>query len=295
MGLNHSVGLEAWSFSPAFGARPVRAAALLLLLVVTAGCAHPAAGGAQGRAWDWLLGQRDAEGRWSATLTPYVVEAAVAAGKDPSAWPSPVPLAQQVPWPADGATYMSALRPLHGWALLPDHGGRGADIERRLLAGYDGRQFGNPALLNDDAFALMTLAALDPAKASGRAASLAANQSADGGWSWAPGGEPETDMTGIILSVLSDAGAGGFDANAARAFLDGTHVAGGGHAQHTGAANCDSTVWAMRGYRALGVPAPSDDQAFLESLQRGDGSLAYQAGGSANALCTVEAAAELPR
>lgn len=276
-------------------ALPVRAAAFLMLLVVMAGCAQPA-GASQGRAWDWLLHLRDADGRWPAELVPYVVEAALATGKDPSTWPSPVPMVEQMQWPADNATYIAALRPLHAWALLPEHGGRGADIERRLLAGYDGRQFGNPALLNDDAFALLTLAALDPMEASDRAASLAENQTAGGGWSWAPGSEPETDMTGIVLTALADARAGGFDASRARSFLDGTHVPGGGHALRTGgSANCDSTVWALRGGRALGVPAPADDGAFLASLQRRDGGLAYLAGGAANALCTVEAVPELPR
>jgi hypothetical protein len=267
-------------------------ALLVLLAAVLAGCAQAphGDGDAQGRAWDWLLAQRDADGRWPANLVPYVVEAAVATGKDPATWPAPVPLQAQLAWSPDSVGYLASLRPLHAWALLPSHGGHGDDIRQRILAGHDGHQFGNPALLNDDAFAVMTLALVDRPAAASRTDALLENQTAAGGWSWAPGGEPETDMTGIVLSALSDAGVSGFDAAAARAFLDGTHAAGGGHALHTdGDANCDSTVWALRAYDILGGGPPADDGGFLASLQRGDGAFAYRPGGPGNALCTVEA------
>lgn len=268
----------------------MRRVAAVLVLALMAGCSQPHEKSSQDRAWDWLLDQRDEGGRWPAAFVPHVVEAAAASGRDPAVWPSPVPLAEQMAWPSEGGTFMSSLRSLHAWSLLPQNGGRGEDITERLLAGYDGRQFGDAALLNDDAYALLALGAIDPALAASHAASLAENQSAEGGWAWSPAGKPETDMTGIVLVALARAAVGGFDPAAARGFLDRTHQAGGGHSMHVGGeANCDSTAWAMHGYKALRTGAPEDDRAFLASLQREDGSLAYQPSGGSNALCTVEA------
>jgi hypothetical protein len=270
-------------------------AALAASLALLGGCVHGEAGPRE-RAWDWLLEQRDAEGRWPEAFVPYLVETAMLGGKDPASWPEDRPLAAQLPWPGEGAGYMVSLRPLYAWSLLPGHGGRGAEALERVLAGHDGRQFGDPALLNDDTFALLALDGLSPSGEAARyGASLAENQSAEGGWSWAPDGEPETDMTGMALEALAGAGAGGLDAAAARAFLDATHAAGGGHAVHAGGEpNCDSTVWAVRGYRALGLAPPGDDAAFLRSLQRPDGAVAYRPGGAGNALCTAEALPALP-
>lgn len=270
-------------------------ALLLLLAPALAGCAQGSQPeGPQDRAWSWLLGQRDEGSRWQDLTVPSLVESAVASGKDPAAWPEPVPLAGQLRWPPDGEGYMDSLRPLHAWALLPGHGGRGDAVTQRLLAGYTSGQFGQPGQLNDDAFALLALAAIDRAQASARAGSLSGNQSTAGGWSWAVGAAPETDMTGMAIMALARAGAAGFDAAAARAYLDRTHAAGGGHGYHEGEGpNCDSTVWAIRGYEALGVAPPPDDRAFLRSLQRDDGSVAYRPGGVGNLLCTVEAVPEL--
>jgi hypothetical protein len=266
---------------------PVRAIALLALLL-GAGCLQAAPEPSpQERAWDWLLDQRGAGGRWEAAFVPHLVEAAVASGKDPEEWPSPVPLADQLAWPAEDAGFMASLRPLRAWALLPDHGGRAHAIADRIIAGHDGRQFGEPALLNDDAYAVLGLADINEDLALAFSWALLDNQSVEGGWSWTPGGTPETDMTGIVLAGLRQ---GGYNATAARAFLDGTRAPGGGHAMHAGGgANCNSTAWALNGYAALGGEAPADGLAFLASLQRPDGALAYQAGGAANALCTVEA------
>ncbi|MHB1261548.1 MAG: hypothetical protein ACYC2H_07510 [Thermoplasmatota archaeon] len=272
-----------------------------LIVVLLAGCARPESawpdlGEETGASLSALLAGRDAEGRWSPGLLPYVAEAAAAAGKDLRAWPEPVPVADQVQWPADDAALLQALRPLHAAALAWHDDPTALDrVRQRVLAGYDGVQFGEPALLNDDAFALIVLGAaeltwseeLQPA-----IDGLVANQSADGGWSWSVGGTGETDVTGIVLEGLVHADAvGSVDREAVLDFLGMTAVDGGGHALAAGGGpNCDSTVWAIRSYDALGMGAPPGDWEFLLGLQLEDGSFAYTPGGPANSLCTAEAA-----
>ncbi|HUR25148.1 MAG TPA: prenyltransferase/squalene oxidase repeat-containing protein [Candidatus Thermoplasmatota archaeon] len=247
-----------------------------------------------------LLAGRGDDGRWPPAQVPYVIEAAHAAGKDLHAWPQPVPVAHQVAWPPENASLLQALRPLLAVALAA-HDGVDVDVaasqrvQDRVMAAFDGRQFGDPALLNDDAFALIVLgaahvtwsSALDPA-----VDGLLANQSADGGWSWSVGGAGETDMAGLVLAGVTEAGAiHRVDRRPVLAFLDTTRSPGGGHALHPGGPpNCDSTVWAIRAHDAFGMPAPRGDWDFLVSLQRPDGSFAYTPGGPGNALCTSEAA-----
>lgn len=272
-----------------------------LLAVLLSGCARPEPDG-QGlgkeldRSWSALLEVRDAQGRWPSGLLPYVAEAASAAGKDLHSWPPPLPIADQVQWPADDAPLLQALRPLHA-AALAGHGDQAVAqrVRDRVLAAYDGVQFGEPALLNDDAFALIVLAAADVSWTTELRPAihgLVANQSADGGWSWSAGAAGETDVTGLVLAGLSQAGAlGEVTPEGVLAFLGTTESPGGGHAlQAGGGPNCDSTVWAIRAYAALGRQAPQGDWDFLLGLQRQDGSFAYTPGGPANALCTAEAA-----
>lgn len=234
------------------------------------------------------------------SLAPYVLEAAVASGLDANAWPPAHPVADHVQLPANG-TYQSLLRPafalsrLHG---LPDRDA----IYNRVSKGYDGRQFGDGALQNDDIFALWTLSAMVPDWAiepwSMWGDSLLANQTAAGGWSWATNGTADTDSTGMALSALvsmpgSNATAHlALRAHAALAYLASTRVVGGGFAsQPGGQANCDSTVWGLRGEDLLGAPGNATAWHFLLGLRRGDGGFAYlPADGSSNDLCTAEVA-----
>lgn len=264
----------------------------------TAAPSHIETAGLQ--AWDHLLSLRDDGGRWSEGLVPYLVEAAVAGGRDPRSWPPELPLVQQLGWPADNGSYIGSLRSLYAFALANE---RAEEVEGRILEGFDGRQFGDPALLNDDAFALLALHATadrDDPRWSGWTASLASNQSDDGGWSWGVGGPGETDMTGIVLDAIGqEAQAGPADSERAAVFFATTRAPDGGHALMPGddAGNCDSTVWALRGLaRVEGGDGASDAERraawdFLLALQRDDGGFAYQPDGPANALCTAEVAA----
>lgn len=291
------------------GRRAGRRMRLLAIAVVAAallaGCqqgkAPEAADGQQDLRGDldaamaYLAGLRDGGGRWPAGQVPYIVEAAATAGLDVQTWPGPVPVAHQVAWPPDEASFLAALRPLHAEVLAAqDDATRLARVRDRVLAGFDGAQFGEPALLNDDAFALIVLAAAkgNVSEVGPAIQNLLESTSPRGGWSWAMGGEPETDMTGMVLQALAVAGAmDDIDTQATLGFLDATRTADGGYGlQSGGDANCDSTVWGIRARGLLGASADASSWGFLLSLQRGDGGFAYTLEGPSNALCTAEAA-----
>lgn len=274
-------------------------AAAVVLLLLLAGCARPAP-----RAQDddleaalgWLLAQRDADGRWEPGLAAHMAEVAWATGKDPQAWPEERPLAGQLALPPEGDALLPQLRGLYAAALA---GGAPRDeAVRRVQAAWDGQQFGDPRLLNDDVFALLVLAAGGRAASPAQADALAAAQAADGGWSWSAEGQGEADMAGLALTALAGtapSSVGRADVAAALHFLDATQALDGGHSLQPGAdgGNCDSTVWALRGYALLGADGSDAAWAFQLGLQRPDGSFAYTPGGPANALCTAEAAALL--
>lgn len=260
--------------------------------------------GFQGRlddAMDHLASLRGADGRWTAGQVPLVAEAAFVARLEMASWPDGIPLADQVSPPPASAAYMDSLRPLYAEALLAAQvgdPGRMSGVQDRVLAGFDGEQFGEPGLLNDDAFALLVLGAAQVTWTSAievAVANLLANQSADGGWSWAVGGDGETDMTGMVLAGVAEAGAiHRVPVDRVLAFLDSTRDVSGGHALAPGGqANCDSTVWAIRAQERLGRPADLAAWRFLLGLQLPDGGFAYLPGGGANTLCTAEAAVVL--
>jgi hypothetical protein len=273
------------------------ASLLVLGALIFSGCVHhgPDLLAARDRALDHLASLP------AGTLAPYVLEAAVAGGRDPDAWPPGHPAAQQVHLPDANGTYQSLLRPAFALSHLPGIPDRDA-IYNRVAKGYDGRQFGDAVLQTDDTFALWTLAAIVPdwhlEPWNGMADSLLDNQTTAGGWSWSTTGAADTDTTGMVLSAMAELPGSNASAHlvdhlaAARAFLASAQAAGGGYAtQPGGQANCDSTVWGIRGATVAGAPDNGTAWKALLGLQRGDGGFAYLSGDKAsNDLCTAEVA-----
>lgn len=272
-------------------------AGLALLLVVTPSptvakgqTPQQAALGAAQLALDHL--QAQAPG----ALDAYLLEDAAAAGRDPHAWPTASPLAGRVPPPQFAPDLLPGLRPAYARSVahLPSVDAAGQPVALAVMHAFDGQQWGNPALLNDDAWSLRVLAALGPldANATRGAAALADAQAAGGGWSWKRNGTPDVDSTGMILVALHEAGLAA--PPQALAFVQSAQSPDGGFATEPGgAANCDSTVWALRAAAAAGQPAPQGAWAYLLGLAHvvPDGvAYAYTTGGGDNALCTAEVA-----
>ena len=264
----------------------------LLGLLALSGCLGPPAPGPSDTPLDAALQYLAGLGQdgYAPSLAPYVAEASWAAGLNPAAWPRDRPVLDDVAVPS-GGPLLAALRPLHALALA-DAPGRDQRVQR-VLDAFDGRQFGDPGLLNDDAFALLVLDAdgvpdAHPAVQAGAGTLLEAQA---GGWPYAVGGEPGADTTGFALAALHASGLlGQADASAATDFLHATRDGAAFAETPGGRANCNSSVWALRGLLLLGVGTPPEAWDWLESLQQADGGLAYQPGQAANALCSAEAA-----
>ncbi len=223
-------------------------------------------------------------------LAPYLVEAAVANGLDPHTWPAKNPVWDALAVAVANESFQALLRPLHAMAVAQ---AAPQGLVEAVLEGFREGQFGNPQLLNDDAWAILALhaAGIDDPRLAQAALGLAQAQHASGGWGWLVGGAADVDSTGMAMEAL--AAVGHLDAESAmRAanWLASLAGADGGYPATAGeAANCDSTAWAIRGLWAAGKPHPEAAAQFLSSLRRPDGAFAFQPGQPANALCTAEA------
>jgi hypothetical protein len=273
--------------------RALAAAALLLALLPAALAARSPLQDARS-GLDTLATLHGADGSFDAGMAPLIVEAAVAVGTDPAAWPTASHPVLASLRPPGGPDLLAQVRSIHARAVAGH--GTAQDVAAVQGAFHDG-QFGDPLLLNDDIWAIRALRALGVSRGDdlvqAAAHRLAGQQGDDGGWSWRLGAPSSTDVTGMALVSLQEVQALPPDGAArAGAYLAARQAGGpdGGYAADTGASNCDSTVWAIRGLQALGTPAPATAWQSLAGLHQSDGGFAYQAGQPSNALCTAEAA-----
>ena len=231
-------------------------------------------------------------------MSPYLTEAAVAAGLDPAVWPAGHPLMDLLRENAAeqaGRSLINRLRPAHALAVAGALGPED-NMTRQILAEARGGQFGDTGLLNDDIWAIMTLLAARVPPADARlqdaASFLLSNQASDGGWSWMAGGPSESDETGMALEALAALGRlNSTVADRALAFIAvQTYVAGGVALVRPGPPNCDSTIWSIRAHGAAGRVLPQRGWQFLRGLHNADGSFNFSEGGRPAAICTAEAA-----
>jgi hypothetical protein len=174
-----------------------------------------------------------------------------------------------------------------------------AILARQLPSGAFAAQPGGGAgYVNATAFALLPLSALrDPALAPALARGadwLLHVQEASGAWGFAPGHEPSSDTTAAVLQALHAVGRGGTPQEArAWSYLRSLRNADGGYGfsdTHPDS-NAASTAWVAQASWAAGEdpgaasagggPSALD---YLASLQRPDGSIAWKAGDTTNAV-----------
>ncbi|GEM_PF-3697278 len=285
----------------------ILAAALVLPTVVPTAHAD-AAGDAGARGLAWLAAHQQPSGTFGGYLPVYAAEAAAEAGLDLGAWPTAEHPALRDLAPYDynnggsGPLY-SAERRAHALGMdgRDPRAFQGEDLVAEIQSNLSGGQYGDPAYLNDDAWAILGLraAGVAPSDAGLQSAAsfLLSGRSADGGWANKPSATSgDTDDTGAALVALASAGRlSGGDVRAAL-YLNSTHAQGGGHGSAVGVAptaNCQSTVWALRGYRALRIDPPADDLPYLLSLQHADGGFGKDAHDDPDGFCTAEAVAFL--
>jgi Prenyltransferase and squalene oxidase repeat len=201
-------------------------------------------------------------GRSDPALTAWAVLGLSAAGRQPPR--SPLAYLRDAPI-AD--TTDLALRILALRAADADAGELTVRLERQRRG--DGRIGG---LLNSTAWGAL---ALDGPGAT-TIRYLVRAQHRSGGWSWAPGGAPDSNDTAAVIQALRSGGVRGKPIRRGLAYLRRLTTPNGGVRLVPGRApDAQSTAWAIQAYVAADVKPPSAAFRFLRSLRRPDGSYRY--------------------
>jgi hypothetical protein len=105
---------------------------------------------------------------------------------------------------------------------------------------------------------------------------LLARQARSGGWSWAVGGQPDSNDTAAALEALHVAGVRGAPVTRGVRFLLSFQNRDGGFELTNGrGSDAQSTAWAIQGLVAAGRTPPRSAFAYLARLRRADGSYRY--------------------
>jgi hypothetical protein len=107
---------------------------------------------------------------------------------------------------------------------------------------------------------------------------ILAHETKAGGFSWAAGGQPDSNDTAAALEALRVAGVRGAPVARAVRFLLGFETRSGGfELTHGRGADAQSTAWAIQGLVAAGTRPPHRALRYLAGLRRPDGSYRYSA------------------
>jgi energy-coupling factor transport system substrate-specific component len=105
---------------------------------------------------------------------------------------------------------------------------------------------------------------------------LLRRQARSGGWSWYPGGAPDSNDTAAGVEALRATGVRGKPIRRALAYLRRLQNKDGGFELTPGrGSDAQSTAWAIQAFAAAHKPAPRGSLAYLRRLRRSDGSFRY--------------------
>ncbi|MCX6796245.1 MAG: DUF4430 domain-containing protein, partial [Candidatus Falkowbacteria bacterium] len=168
------------------------------------------------------------------------------------------------------------------------------DYVVKLKTYFNSNQFGDTSLLNDDAWAILALAAVGEKNSTEVIAAknyLLANQNADGGWGYGTGGASDTNDTAAIIIALLEAGVNSSDASITKAvnYLKNLQNSDGGFGWQAGSgSDSGSDAWIIAAINKLGQN-PADWQKdgknpadHLWSLQDSDGGFWWVAPGTSD-------------
>jgi hypothetical protein len=168
------------------------------------------------------------------------------------------------------------------------------DYVAKLKTYYDGNQFGDANLLNDDLWAILALAAVgdkDTAEVASAKNYLIAKQNADGGWGYSLTSGSDTNDTAAAIMALIASGVSASDAAITKAlsYLQTTQNADGGWGWVAGSpSDSGSDAWVIAALNKLGQNAATwkkgdnNPVAHLWSLQDSDGGFWWVAPGSSD-------------
>ena len=105
---------------------------------------------------------------------------------------------------------------------------------------------------------------------------LIRHQARSGGWSWNPGGQPDSNDTAATVEALRAAGVKGKPIRRALGYLMRLRNKDGGFELTPGrGSDAQSTAWAIQAFAAAHRKAPAGSLAYLKRLRRADGSFRY--------------------
>ncbi|MGB2875278.1 MAG: prenyltransferase/squalene oxidase repeat-containing protein [Gaiellaceae bacterium] len=149
----------------------------------------------------------------------------------------------------------------------------------RLLARIDGLRRPNGSIGANVNSTIWGILALRQARRRAPAASvryLLGRQVRSGGWSWSPGGQPDSNDTAAAIEALRAAGVGGAPIRRAVRYLRRLQNRDGGFELTPGrGSDAQSTAWAVQALASARAPVPSGAMRYLQRLRRADGSFRY--------------------
>jgi len=206
-------------------------------------------------------------GRSSPALTAWAVLGLAAAAK-----PSGGAAAYLFSAPVGDATDL-ALRLLALDALGADTGTLASRLES--LRRSNGRI---GPLVNSTIWGVIALRATGRPAGASTVRYLLRQQRPGGGWSWYPGGAPDSNDTAAAIEALRATGTGGRPIRRGLAYLRTLESKDGGFRLVKGrASDSQSTAWAIQAFLAAAERPPARAFAFLSRMRRRNGSYRYSA------------------
>jgi iron complex transport system substrate-binding protein len=248
----------------------------------------------------------------TASLTPWVVQAIAAAGKDPSTFKksggkSPIAYLQSLNIDSQATSGSGTTRnPAAFYAkmivtyraakvssLISTAGSKHVNLVKRVLAYRNSKSgcfttssggSGSYAAVSTTTWAVLALkaAGYGSSQLATSASWLKKQQASSGGFSYTPGGSPDTDSTAAAIEAMRAGGVSSSTSAIKRAvsYLHSQQKANGGFTTGQGSTtNAESTAWAVQAIRAVGqsptaaswTKSGKTPIAFMLSLQASSG------------------------
>ncbi len=269
--------------------------ALVLLAAMAGLIAGPAHGSALSDAVKFLRkhqnrdgGFAERRGRSDPSLTGWAVLGLAAAGQVPAG------AARYLQGKSDPAVTDLELR-----ILALDALGRDVGSLARRLEFFRKRSGAIGPAINSTIWGVLALRAADRPATASTLRFLVRNQWSNGGWGWQKGVVPDSNDTSAAVQALRAAGFSSRHRSVRRgiAFIRRHQNADGGYSLYRGGpSDAQSTAWAIQALIAAGQSPGRRAFAYLERLQRPDGSFRYTAKRvSAPVWTTAQVAAALAR
>jgi prenyltransferase beta subunit len=248
---------------------------VVLLVAGVVAFAFPARAGVVDDGTAFLLSRQQPDGgfaepggRSDPSLTAWVVLALTAGRREPRVSPAEYLAERPAQQAQDVALRVLALRALGG--------GAGPLIERlQGMRRPDGRI---GPLVNSTIWGVLAFRAAGRPAGAATVRYLLRQQRPSGGWSWAPGGAPDSNDTAAAIQALRAAGVGGRPIRRALGFLRRSQNRDGGFSLVPGrASDAQSTAWALQAFAGAHAKPPKGARAFLLRMRRPDGSFRYSA------------------